>query len=71
MAARLNWRLPKSPRHDSPDEEQAAEEEHPPGQKPLDQVWQKQAKQAQRRRTARKVAENTVDLVSDILSFWP
>jgi hypothetical protein len=65
MAARLNRRSPKPLRHD------LHEEEHPSGQEPLDHVWQKQAKQARRRGTARKVAEKAVDLVSDILSAWP
>jgi hypothetical protein len=65
MAARLNRRLPKLLRHDS------HEDEHPAEQRPLDQVWQKQAKQERRRRTARKVAENAADLANDILSAWP
>jgi hypothetical protein len=64
MAARLNRRWAKPPPRDRD------EKQHPAGQKPLDQAWQKQAKQARRRRTGRQ-AGSAVDLVSAILAFWP
>jgi len=64
MAARLNRRSPKPPQQEPRAGEQPGERE------PLDQVWQEQAKEARRRRTARKLAENAANVAIDILSAW-